>query len=199
MSALTRRSLALGLVIGSLVVVAAAAPHRGAPSVSSLVVGQYNACAVVGGTVKCWGANDRQFENSGREALATPITVSDLPRRPGAIALGNQSLCVLTAAGGVQCRGKNDFGQLGNGVASSSAKFVNALGLKSGVRMVAIGTFTTCALRTDRTLKCWGANTNGRSGTEPRTSNRTLIRRPSAVSVDERTASPRANPTRARS
>jgi alpha-tubulin suppressor-like RCC1 family protein len=164
MVTLAQRSLILGLVTASIVGVAAAASRTASPSASGLAVARYNSCAVLRNAVECWGANDRQFENSSREDIRVPIRVANLPRRPAAIALGATSLCVHTSAGGLRCWGKNQFGTLGNGTLHSSPTPVDVTGLRSGVEMVASGPNHVCALIRGGRLKCWGYNLDGQLG-----------------------------------
>jgi alpha-tubulin suppressor-like RCC1 family protein len=69
--------------------------------------------------------------------------------------------CVLTAASGVACWGRNDEGQLGNGSAGAAFRSgtpVPVTGLSSGVVAVVTGYNHACALTTGGAVKCWGIN-----------------------------------------
>jgi alpha-tubulin suppressor-like RCC1 family protein len=73
--------------------------------------------------------------------------------------------CVLTNAGGVQCWGYNNAGQLGDGTAAvRRRKPVTVAGLSSGVTQIATGAAHSCALTTAGGVKCWGDNSIGELG-----------------------------------
>jgi len=64
------------------------------------------------------------------------------------------------------CWGYNSSGQLGNGNSGSTANSsipvaVNGLG---PVKSISAGTFHTCAILSDDSLKCWGGNGDGQLG-----------------------------------
>jgi alpha-tubulin suppressor-like RCC1 family protein len=72
--------------------------------------------------------------------------------------------CALTASGGVKCWGNNDNGQLGEGKAVAKDTPVDVIGLKSGVKAIAVGGYHSCALLTTGRAKCWGDNDQGQLG-----------------------------------
>src|SRR5207247_4025375 len=67
--------------------------------------------------------------------------------------------------GTVQCWGRNNFGQLGNGDGSltSSSVPVAVRGLTTATRVVT-GDSHTCALLGDGTVQCWGVGDSGQRG-----------------------------------
>jgi hypothetical protein len=65
--------------------------------------------------------------------------------------------------GGVQCWGRNTYGQLGDGTNANSTNPVSVSGL-SGMAGVAAGGYHACAVTTGGAVKCWGYNALGQLG-----------------------------------
>ena len=85
-----------------------------------------------------------------------------------AVASRGGHTCALRAGGAVECWGRNDSGQLGNGTVATSPPFGSAVpvtvsGLDDAVA-VSGGLVHTCALRAGGTVACWGRNTFGALG-----------------------------------
>ncbi|HEX5100564.1 MAG TPA: hypothetical protein VFV94_13740 [Polyangiaceae bacterium] len=172
-------------------------------------------CAVVkDGTVRCWGSTDQQRLGSVTADpdppwLSQPVTVPGVTDAFG-LSRGSTAghVCALTTRW-LYCWGPNEFSQLAQGSASSSAGpaaatggccpvaasgsiangcivnesgFVACAGTSPGnaqktgvsvftlvpniddVRAVAAGLNFACALRTNGTVACWGANSDGELG-----------------------------------
>src|SRR6266403_5541896 len=84
---------------------------------------------------------------------------------PTAVAGGGFHACMRLPDGTVQCWGRNNFGQLGNGdgnLADSSVP-VAVRGLTTATRVVT-GDSHTCALLGDGTVQCWGVGDSGQRG-----------------------------------
>lgn len=85
-----------------------------------------------------------------------------------ALTLGDAHGCALVRDGSVACWGKGGAGQLGNGATSDAAAAVPVVddhGKPIGpVIAVAAGAAHSCALRSDHTVVCWGANDAGQLG-----------------------------------
>src|SRR5947208_2348133 len=84
---------------------------------------------------------------------------------PTAVAGGGFHACMRLPDGTVQCWGRNNFGQLGNGdgnLADSSVP-VAVRGLTTATRVVT-GDSHTCALLGDGTVQCWGGGDAGQRG-----------------------------------
>lgn len=129
-------------------------------------------CAAVGGVAKCWGSNANGGSlGIGQTPSAVPYypTPYQLPKWSSgvqAVSSGNGSAhsCALVA-GGVQCWGWNNNGQLGNASTSDSNVPVQVSGITAGAAGVATGDWHSCALLSSGgQVKCWGYNYNGQLG-----------------------------------
>lgn len=92
---------------------------------------------------------------------ASPVAVQGLPTNIVQVSAGSQSSYALTADGNVWAWGRNQYGNLGNGVTASSttAHPVPALVPNlTGVVMVATGRDHVLALKRDGTVWAWGLN-----------------------------------------
>jgi hypothetical protein len=91
-----------------------------------------------------------------------------------AIAAGIAHTCAIMPDGAVQCWGKNDLGQLGNGTNTGSNVPVNVTGIGGGITIVAGGNHT-CVL-TGGEVWCWGQNSQGQLGDGTRTDRNVPVR-----------------------
>lgn len=134
--------------------------------VASIVAGQTHTCAVTtGGGAKCWGFNNAGRLGDGTTTnRSTPVDVTGLTSGVASISGGDRQTCAVTTGGGVQCWGFNGYGQLGDGSNTDRSTPVAVDGLTSGVASVSGGSSHTCALTTNGSVKCWGANYNGELG-----------------------------------
>jgi len=139
---------------------------------NSVSVGDQHTCALVSGGVKCWGYNSSGQLGNGDATL----TVSNVPVNVvtsasnstplsvvTAISSGGSHTCALMADSTVKCWGINSYGQLGNGDFADSSVPVDVLVAAggdplSGVTAISSGDSHTCALMSDKTVKCWGNN-----------------------------------------
>ncbi len=136
-------------------------------SVSSIALGTNHTCAIIAGSggVACWGSNGLgQLGDGGGTNVSLPQDVIGLTSGVQTLSNGGEHACAVTTAGGVKCWGRNDFGQLGNGLAALSSVAVDVTGLTSGVANVTVGSSHSCALTTAGGVKCWGLGTAGQLG-----------------------------------
>ena len=108
-------------------------------------------------------------------AVATTVTVSDGTYNNGAglgltvhavavsVAAGGEHTCAVLSYGGIECWGRNNYGQLGNNSTTNSPTPVAVGGITTAVSVTA-GQYHTCALLADGTARCWGYNNNGQLG-----------------------------------
>lgn len=118
---------------------------------SLLAMGEGHVCAAFGEprSVRCSGADDH-----GQSADHKPLLANVVVK---ALAAGNQHTCALLEDGSLQCWGKNDAGQLGDGTTTDSRVPALVNGLPPAVDVRA-GARHTCARLRNNTVACWGAN-----------------------------------------
>jgi hypothetical protein len=79
------------------------------------------------------------------------------PGRPVEVAVGQFThACARTAAGRVRCWGDETHGELGDGSTSDRATPGPPIPGLDGVVRIAAGQAETCAIKSDRTVWCWG-------------------------------------------
>jgi hypothetical protein len=86
---------------------------------------------------------------------------------PGAVEVhgGQVHACARYADGRVACWGRNNVGELGNGMAGAGASATPVfLPLVAQAQSLAVGGSHACALRSDRTVLCWGSGASGQLG-----------------------------------
>ena len=145
-------------------------------SVAGLDAGAEHTCAVrTDETVWCWGENgDGQLGDNSSTDSSVPVQVT-APGGSGTltaaveVAGGLGHSCAVKSDATVWCWGRNDRGQLGDNTTSDSLTPVQVtgsggVGTLSGVSSVAAGAKSTCVVKTDTTVWCWGDNGKGQLG-----------------------------------
>ncbi|OGP04436.1 MAG: hypothetical protein A2Z91_00505 [Deltaproteobacteria bacterium GWA2_38_16] len=130
--------------------------------VSAISVGSGHACAIQHGKLKCWGYGEEGQlggNSSGKGVIAPfPIPVSNLGSDVVSVSAGYNHTCAIVGnTRGLECWGKNQVGQLGDGT-SQDRSFPNPVnGLGRDVWAVSAGGSATCAIvGEEKALKCWG-------------------------------------------
>ena len=139
------------------------------PGMESGVIGMatgnaYSCAAKSDGTAWCWGAgaNGRLGDGTTENRLS-PVRVSGLTDLI-AMTGGYDHTCATRADRTVWCWGSAQSGQLGNNATSPDALLpVQVIGL-SDVYVLSTGDHHNCAIKTDRTVWCWGKNNRGQLG-----------------------------------
>jgi alpha-tubulin suppressor-like RCC1 family protein len=119
------------------------------------------------GALWCWG------DNGSGQSGEPRLWKRSVPTRVGdrsdwlEVSAGGGHTCALRTDRSLWCWGANHSGQLGNGTFSNGdvANPVPAEVVTGGTwRTVSSGGYHSCAIRTDGTLWCWGANQDGAVG-----------------------------------
>ena len=138
----------------------------GLSSATSLGTGYYQACAVLtSGTIKCWGYNgDGELGNSSTTNSNVPVSVTGITTG-ASVSGGYRGTCAALNDGTAKCWGDNLFGELGNNSYVTSTSPVTVSGLTNVSKISGSSTnYNFCALKTDKTVWCWGVNDNAQMG-----------------------------------
>jgi hypothetical protein len=149
--------------------------HGLSSGVAAISSGATHTCALKDtGQILCWGGNangelgvspagsDVCFEGQNAQCEKTPVLVDGLTNA-SAVSAGWKHTCAIIGAGAVKCWGWNNYGQLGNGTATSSSEPVTPIGMTSEATSISAGPFYSCAV-VEGEVKCWGSNQNGQLG-----------------------------------
>jgi hypothetical protein len=134
--------------------------------VTSVSVGADNACAIVSGGAKCWGAGSSgQLGTIVAADSNVPVDVFGLGAGSGvtAIAPGRDHTCAVVN-GAAKCWGSNASGALGTGDFVNSDTPISVPGLSSGVTDASVGPNTSCVV-VSGAVKCAGYSFVGQLGT----------------------------------
>jgi alpha-tubulin suppressor-like RCC1 family protein len=149
---------------------------------SGVAAGDHHTCARrTDGTVWCWG--NAEFGQLGDGTTGDPTThlrskAVQVRRGGGAltgvtgIGAGGTHSCARRSDGSAWCWGYAETGQLGDGTTGDPTAHVRLKAVHvirptsafTGVRKLDGGGLHTCALRTDKTVWCWGTNVFGELG-----------------------------------
>jgi len=150
---------------------------------TAIAAGSQFSCVILdNASVKCWGKNhkgqlgiDNQTnmgDDSG-EMAALPVVNLGTGRTATAISAGGAHMCALLDNASVKCWGSNNSGQFGidtgrDITTSPSLSMAQLTGINLGTgrtaTAIAAGTYHSCAILDNASVKCWGYNANGRLG-----------------------------------
>jgi alpha-tubulin suppressor-like RCC1 family protein len=153
---------------GSTTNVASPQSIPGLSGVAELAASQSNhTCArLTGGTVSCWGFND--YGQIGDGTLVNRTAPTAVMGLTGVlhVGVGGFHSCAVKTDTTVQCWGDVFNGGVGIPFTTSTSQTtpVAVSGNLSGVLQIEGGLYHTCALISDGTVQCWGANFNGDVG-----------------------------------
>jgi alpha-tubulin suppressor-like RCC1 family protein len=118
------------------------------------------------GSVVTWGLDILNLNNSYSN-FSTPYVVAGLSNISSATA-GQNFSCALNSSGNVLCWGKNEYGQRGLGITTpNDANLPNTPNQVSGISnatAISSGAYHSCAIKSDKTVYCWGYNQQGQIG-----------------------------------
>ena len=123
-------------------------------------------CAILDdSSLQCWG--DNSFGQLGDGTTTDRLTMTDVgldaARTAVSISSGKDHTCSILDNGDLQCWGRNNHGQLGDGTAVHSNSPVDVS--LSGVPVqLSSGDWHSCAILDDASLQCWGSNADGQLG-----------------------------------
>ena len=147
-------------------------------------LGDSHTCAILdNGALKCWGYNsggqlgygDTTSRGDGPNEMGNNLPAIDLGtgRKAKVVAPSEEHTCAFLDNSTVKCWGSSSSGQLGYGDTTTRGDGPNetgnnlpAIDLGTGLKLKTIdaGWGQTCALLSDSTVKCWGANYSGQLG-----------------------------------
>ena len=143
-------------------------------SVKQISAGTSQTCALLTtGGVNCWGDNATGQLGTGATSSATPSPkpvsgIDGVVASAVQISMGSQHACAVLSDGTAKCWGAGASGRLGNATTTnaSTPAFVKASGATlTGIRTVAAGFESSCAIVNSGSVYCWGNNASGQLGT----------------------------------
>lgn len=147
-----------------------AIPSQVSRNVSTMFLGESRVFALDDDDgLVCWGVYENGecgimgvADTDGVPAEADQFTaLGDVDQ----VSVGTTHSCALIA-GEVRCVGRNTNAALGNLGSPTTAGLTTALVplSETATQIASLGSFSTCAVLSDKTVECWGLNTSGQLG-----------------------------------
>lgn len=139
----------------------------GVTDVAQVELSRSNACALhTNGTVTCWGIILKYKVGGGFAAALTPPTLVDGIDDAVDLAATDGTFCAVRENATVSCWGRNNLGQTGQPLDQGEVVAPTAVPGLTSVADITAGGANFCVRRTDATMRCWGANPDGRLGVD---------------------------------
>src|SRR5258708_8201664 len=139
---------------------------QGTVNPATLRTGYEHTCTFVGdGRMQCWGTNyTGQLGNGTLGGFSmTPQFVTSMSTALQAYT-GGYHTCAMMPDRTMQCWGRNQDGQLGNGDSTTDVPLPGPVVGLGPVADFAGGGYHNCALLADNSVRCWGRNGRGQVG-----------------------------------
>ena len=135
---------------------------------AQVVAGTSHTCGIKEtGNAWCWGANGSGQLGLGHTDSQTLPAYVSLERAWTKIGAGETHTCAVEADGSLSCWGRNQAGQIGKGVLDGNELAPKKVSVDPAAAVpdkdwkdVGVGRDTTCGLKTNGMLYCWGQNSN---------------------------------------
>jgi len=136
--------------------------------VQALSTGGFHACAIrANNAVWCWGFNTYGQLGDGTtidKLIPVWTGMATLGMSVASVSTGASHTCARHTSGALYCMGLNSSGQIGDGTTLNRLNPVTVSGMSSGVLQFSLGSSHSCALKTDGSAWCWGAQVEGALG-----------------------------------
>lgn len=127
---------------------------------TEIAAGSTHTCAIAGGRLYCWGANESGQLGDGtqtvsRYPVATDMTGALAGRAVSSLTVGQSNTCVLADDGSAYCWGRNQGGALGDQTTNSRSVPTAVTAVSGPIIGIAVGASHGCAA--SLFVYCWGA------------------------------------------
>jgi alpha-tubulin suppressor-like RCC1 family protein len=143
--------------------------------VVAVETGSGHTCAIkIDGSLWCWGYNNYGQCGDGNFGFGIGTPVQIMSSGVSAVSAGGLHTCAIKQDGSLWCWGRNYEGQLGDGtngvndcepmIIEGNDCNISPTQITIDASAISLGWLHTCAIKTDGSLWCWGANDYGQVG-----------------------------------